>query len=721
MKSKLGDSKQLKPALPDKNAAKNDPMSARGLVRRNVPSSKLSSDKKGDKPMIDDITEPLDEALADVEAKLADAPTDVELHKLKVKILKKMQNRAGVRQALINAANVCNAPFFGVKLAEHYEEEGAYADALVWRQWVSNFHPEDPDTVRRLAATAVRAGDLETAENAYTLLIKLRANEELPLGGTFYEEMLGRGLPPAKRQALQRMGLRLLARALVHRETNASILEAAARIAYRTKSYTEARGAFEQAIRSNPDHKNVNQWKVELLQVYAQLGLQENWRRLNQSLIEDLSRYVKTVHNDMRAWNTLAKQQIQAGQFENAIATLKDALRADSKNAQALWELGRLYVRRGDSQSAIDFYRDIIDDPTEKKAIRRAIERALAELYFKLGHYDEALQIYMREMENNARMIAPILEATGNLEEAEELYLKSVAQNPRDAKSHLGLAEYWVRRGNWEAAKEAAQNGLQCSYATEEVHTNLAVALATSYMKLKDFGAALRAMEEICESYPDSIHCTFRKVKLLLLQGQQEQAKSLAADICKSAKHQTGCAPSSSTLWSLMGDACSLLHDNDGAYNAYTQALNYDAMDTTAIRGLGVLAERDKELRLALNYYERFVLNDPLNLATPEIKRRINIIKEQLSKMPPVERPIAIAAPTAIEAPSTKEEEKDEFMGDCVAQPLIGDKRQYGWNHSTNTLPSPQTGTTTVKASANGWLGGDNSMDWYDAYSNKDN
>ena len=706
--------------MPSKNAKADDPMASRGLVRRAAPQSKMP-EKKGDKPMIDDITEPLDEALADVETKLADNPNDPELHKLKIKILRKMQNRPELRKALSEAANVCKTPFFAVKLAEQLEEDGAYADALEWRQWVAEIHPEDPDTVRRLAATAVRAGELEIAEKTYNRLIKLRSDDELPLGGTFYEEMLGRGLPPEKRKELQKMGLRLLARALIHRETNASILEAAARIAYRTKSYTESRGAYEQAIRSNPNHKNVHQWKAELLNVYSQLGLQENWRKLNQSLIADLSEVVKVDHTDMRAWNMLAKQQIQAGLFDDAIITLKGALRADSKNAQALWQLGRLYVRRGDSQSAIDFYRDIIDDPTEKKTIRRAIERALAELYFKLGHYDEALQIYMREVENNARMIAmrevesnarmiaPILEATGNMEEAEELYIKSVVQNPRDAKSHLGLAEYWVRRGNWEKAKEAAQNGLQCSYATEEVHTDLAVALATSQMKLKDFDAALQTMEEITASYPDSIHCAFRKVKLLLLQGQNDEASRLAADICKSAKHQTGCAPSSSALWSLLGDTCSLLHDSDGAYNAYTQALNYDAMDTTAIRGLGILAERDKEYRLALNYYERFVLNDPLNLATPEIKRRIDLIREQIESMPPEN----------YAGNASGGYEGDSFMGDHVAQPLIASKRNYGWVHSTSDEQTVTTGTTKIKTNTDGWLGDSGgSLDWYDAYSN---
>jgi len=150
-----------------------------------------------------------------------------------------------------------------------------------------------------------------------------------------------------------------------------------------------------------------------LLRVYAHLGLQDRWHALNESLIKSLSKAVRDARGDTRAWNMLASLQIQAGRFEEAIATLKESLRADSKNAQALWELGRLYVRMGRSQEAVDYYQDIINDPGEKKSVRRAIERALAELYFKLGRYPEALEIYMREEDSNIRMIAPIYEAVG--------------------------------------------------------------------------------------------------------------------------------------------------------------------------------------------------------------------------------------------------------------------------------------------------------------------
>jgi len=643
MTPKYGSGSKSKPNLPAKGgapAAGTPGSSQKGLIRKEAPpkgpisgKSKLAADEN-DKPVLGEVNEPLDEALADVEARLGQASTDRELHVRRYKILRQMSDRAGMRAALQQAARQCGDPFFGVKLAEALEEDGAYTKALEWRRWVAQFEPDDPDTVRRLAATAVRSGALETAEESYNHLIELRASDEAPLGGTFFEEMLGKGLDPEARRSLQKMGMRVLQRALDKQPNSAILLESLARLAYRAKDLKTAQSAYERAVQTNSRHKNLDQWKAELLRVYAQLGLQDRWRALSSSLIKSLSRTVQEARGDTRSWNMLASQQMQAGHFEAAIATLKESLRADSKNAQALWELGKLYIRMGRSQDAVDYYQDIINDPGEKKSVRRAIERALAELYFRLGRYQEALEIYLREEESNTRMIAPILEATGEIEQAEALYLKSVAQAPRDAKGHLGLAEYWVRREDWTRAAHAAREGLRCSYATEEVHSNLAVALATAQMKMSEVNEALQTMEEICVAYPDSIQQVFRKVKLMLLQGRKEEALHLAEEVRVSAEHQTGCAPASSALWTLLGDTCSLLGLMPDAQTAYSQALKYDAMDASAVRGLGILAEKQGDLARALELYERFVILDPLNLATPTIRQRIKTLRDKGFRKP---------------------------------------------------------------------------------------
>ncbi len=607
-----------------------------------------------------------------------------------------------MRSALQAAARECRDPFFGVKLAEALEEDGKYEKALEWRRWVTQFDPEDPDTIRRLAATAVRAGAFQTAEQSYSKLVDLRRQDEAPLGGTFYEEMLGKGLDTESRIKLQHMGLRLLAKALSYQDKNGNLLESAARLSYRVKDLAAARGFYERAIETNSDHRNTREWKVELLRVYAGAGLQGPWQTLNASFIKELKEYLAEYRGDSRGWTILAKQQIQAGYFEDAIETLKSALISDSRNAQALWELGRLYVRMGRSQEAIDYYNDIINDPNEKKSVRRAIERSLADLYFKTGRFRQSLEIYQRDPEANMRMIAPIHEAVQDFEVAEELYLRSVKQAPRDARSHLGLAEYWVRREKWDEAAQASGEGLKCTYATEEVHSNLAVALATAQMRMNNIEEALNTMEEICQAYPDSSHQQFRKVKLLIRLGRKEEAISLAEEVQRSAQHQTGCAPAASALWSLLGECHTLLGDVASGEVAFTNALKYDFMDSIAVRGLGIVAEKQGDFKRALEMYQRFVVLDPLNLATPTIRNRITELRE---KVGPAELPEEVAEPT-LEADPT-----DAPLGGYEEPPVATRRGPAGLPPSADAPATPTE--DPLSEDAEGWLG-TGEVDWFE-------
>ncbi|MCA9791932.1 MAG: tetratricopeptide repeat protein [Candidatus Eremiobacteraeota bacterium] len=702
MKRKFGSGQKPQFPAKGKDKAGDD---ARGLLRKDQPTNKHAAKRDDDlKPMLGDIAdEDLESALEEADATLAEDPANKDAHVRKFKVLRKMGDRPNMRAALQTAARECRDPFFGVKLAEALEEEGKYEKALEWRRWVTQFEPDDPDTIRRLAATAVRAGAFQTAEQSYSKLIDLKKGDESPLGGTFYEEMLGKGLDTESRIKLQHMGLRLLAKALSYQDRSGSLLEAAARLSYRVKDLDAAKGFYERAIETNPDHRNSREWKVELLRVYAGAGLQSQWQTLNEAFITELKDYLREYRGDSRGWTILAKQQIQAGYFEDAIDTLKSALVSDSRNAQALWELGRLYVRMGRSQEAIDYYNDIISDPNEKKSVRRAIERSLADLYFKTGRFRESLEIYQRDPEANLRMIAPIYEAVDELETAEELYLRSVKQAPRDARSHLGSAEYWVRREQWEEAAEASRQGLRCTYATEEVHSNLAVALATAQMRENQIEDALQTMEEICQAYPDSIHQQFRKVKLLIRLGRKDEAIKLAEEVRRSAQHQTGCAPAASALWSLLGECHTLLGNTSAGEQAFSNALNYDFMDSIAVRGLGIVAEKQGDLARALEMYQRFVVLDPLNLATPTIRNRIKELREKLG-------------PTDLPEP-----DEPTLAGPSTAEPVLGGVPDEWQAPAVEAAPPPPTAGLPPTANAapepeedqEGWLG-TGEVDWFD-------
>jgi len=674
----------------------------KGVVKKELPGGPKPPQgvKEGFKPLIGDIDDDkLDEALASVnkelEAGSAGKQQLEKLHEKKYRILRKMNDRPAMRAALQTAARECVSPFFGVKLAEALEEEGAFGKALEWRRWVAQFEPDDPDTIRRLAATAVRANNLQIAESSYSHLIELKKQDEAPLGGTFYEEMLGKGLNAEGRFALQQMGLRMLAQALSHQSHSPSLLESAARLAYRVRDLDSACRFYERAIATNGTHRNSRQWKVELLRAYGMSGLQRPWYELSQTFIAELREHLQNDRTDARAWTILAQLQIQAGYFEDAISTLKGALAADSKNAQALWELGRLYVRMGRSQDAIDYYLEIINDPNEKKSVRRAIERTLADLYFRTGQYQDALELYLRDPENNMRMIAPIYEAVGELKTAEEHYTKSIKQAPRDARTHLGVAEFWVRRENWEQAAISGREGLRCTYATEEVHSNLAVALATAQMNLKSIEEALATMEEICQAYPDSIAQTFRKAKLLIKMNRRAEGMRLAEEVRTSATHQTGCAPASSSLWSLLGDCHTLLNDIESAWDAYTNALKYDFMDSVAVRGLGMIAEKQQESQTALELYERFVVLDPLNLATPTVRTMIKKLKDRLGIVDAPPPQLAVTEEAAQVGPPTQ-----------AGPPVVG-------SGPPTMAPSAPIQPTAPQKPQEGWMGG-GEVDFYE-------
>jgi tetratricopeptide (TPR) repeat protein len=668
----------------------------KGLVRKDGGSSghKISTAPKGDKlkPLFGDVAdENIEEALAEVAKLLEQEPSSKEHHIRRFKLLRKKSDRPAMRSALQAAAKATSDSYFGVKLAEALEEEGSFTKALEWRKWVAQFQPNDTDTIRRLAATSVRANALQVAEATYSHLIELRRNEEAPLGGTFYEEMLGKGLQADNRKQLQEMGLRLIAKALKYQGASSSLLEAGARLAYRVRNMEMACAFYEQAIQLHIDHRNRHQWKMELLKAQAHMGRQTGWKNLSGEFIEELKSYLHTNRTDTRAWATLAQLQIQAGMFEDALKTLRETLATDSKNAQALWDLGRLYVRMGRSAEAVAYYEQIINDPNEKKSVRRAIERTLGDLHFKTGNYAAALELYEREAENNMRMIAPIYEALGQVEVAEQHYLQSVKQSPRDARSHLGVAEYWVRRKNWEAARQSGAAGVACTYATEEVHSNLAVALATAQWRQGENEAALQTMEEICQAYPDSIQQVFRKAKILKTLGRQEDANALVRDVRQSAQLQTGCSPASSQLWSLLGDCAHWFKDYAAAKVAYSNAIRYDAMDSTAVRGLGLVARDEGDKLEALKNFTRSVVLDPLNLATPTVKSFILELEAEIGPLPVAEPEVIKSEPAPV-----------DHWGQSASQ----------WQ--ATPVPQQRPAAPVQPQPFEGGLGGSGTMDWFE-------
>jgi len=585
------------------------------------------------KPVMGDIGDDAEELITELDEKIAADPKNEDLHLQKYALLKKLGDKEMLLTALEAAAAFSANTLFATKLAELFEERFKYDSALVWRKKVVALKPDDAYGLKRLAIAYVRVFRFSDAEDTYDRIFMLDTDGDDLVGHTFFQEMQGVGVPKERRAEVQQFGLRIAQKALALSPGCISLLEGMARLARVAREMESAMYAYEELLAQDvKDHSSYRQWKSELLRIYAREGYADKWKELNASLIEDYKLFLETHSQDSNAWLQLALQQIQAGFFQDSIFALKQSIAADEKNVQALYELGRILVRLDRSEEAIEYYRTIVPDDAElasRMKYHRALELCLADLYYRLGKYDEALSLYRREENANARFMGIVYEAMGKDSEALAYYKKALEISTRDGRNYLALAEYYVRRNMWSEAEEAALDGLESPHVTKEATENLYVALATTMMKTRRIEEAIQVMDEALEASPDLVNMDLRRMKLLFLLKKMEEGKKAGLDIIRKVERQLKCAPSASDLWSVLGDCYSMLGSLDKAHHAYTQAMKFNAMDSEAVRGLGVLAEKAGDFQKAIELFSKFVLLEPLSLSTPPLREKIKQLKER--------------------------------------------------------------------------------------------
>ncbi len=608
------------------------------LVKKDAKSKSGSSEEdeltsKSSKRILgDNIGEDPEAALEALEEKLSSDPENEELYILKYQILKRLNDGDELVATLEKAADFSNNPYFPLKLAEYLEEHFAYQKAIGWRKDAANLVPDDFNNWKRLALDYVRTGDFERAESTYDYM--LEAHPEKPLGHTFFQEMQGVGVKKEQRSRLIKFGIKIAHKYLALNQNNISLLEGMALLARVSRDSLLAIELYERllAVPDSDSSANNRQWKVELLKLYAREGHAEKWASLNERLILDYEIYLASSgSNDANSWLQLALQQIQGGLFEEAITSLKKCIELDSKNIQALYELGRIYIRLDRSNEAIEYYTSILPDGMSgRMKYHRALELCLADLYYRLGRYEDAMELYKREESSNYRYIAVVFEAMGDESAALDYYNKAIGNSSKDGRNYLALAEYHVRRGSWKEAEELAAKGLECPHITREANEQLYVVLATAMMKTDRLKDALKVMEDAIESSVELYSMELRRIKLLFMSGSSSEAKHSGQELIRKIEKQLMCAPSASGMWTILGDLASILSQFDLARRAYGEAMRYNALDSDAVRGEGVLCEKFGEFKNAIQLYERYVMLEPLSLATPALRQKIEQLKSRL-------------------------------------------------------------------------------------------
>jgi tetratricopeptide (TPR) repeat protein len=165
----------------------------------------------------------------------------------------------------------------------------------------------------------------------------------------------------------------------------------------------------------------------------------------------------------LKALSLLAKEQVGAGQWANAIVTYSQIAELDPMNPQAHYDLGAAWLSSGrQAEAAASFQRAVDLRPGSNGALRRQIDRLQAE-----GHSSDALRACRRlsRTGDNAferrHYLAKALMLAGKPEEAEKELRRVLAQAPHLAATQLDLARILLERGMFDEAAEHATHAVE--------------------------------------------------------------------------------------------------------------------------------------------------------------------------------------------------------------------------------------------------------------------
>ena len=215
---------------------------------------------------------------------------------------------------------------------------------------------------------------------------------------------------------------------------------------YSRRQYAQAERVCRQIIAARPGNSDAhNILGVSL----AALGN-------NDDAVASLKRAVKINPQAASYHANLGEILRQAGETQEALKALQEAVKLDPKNAHALNNLGIIHYELKKYNEAVDFYQQALEIRPEMPEALNNLGNALrttGDIDGALNAYQEALtqRIVYPEAYNN---LGTLLQQDKKLEEAEHALRKAIQQNPRYIEAHNNLAQlYFGQKKDTEALR----------------------------------------------------------------------------------------------------------------------------------------------------------------------------------------------------------------------------------------------------------------------------
>jgi tetratricopeptide (TPR) repeat protein len=427
-------------------------------------------------------------------------------------------------------------------LAMTYGLAGKVSDAAQALLKASALDSVDPFTFYELARYRTRMGDMKEARSALqnfrgALQKQLAARRPPDTQTTPFERVVllkqMAGETPFFPPGLYSSGFALLTQGY-YREAIVRFRQAAAVDPLTANSdapsdpFTQGRSALRQGdFRSAVSHlKEAAASLPRRAEVYRVLGTAYWADGQYDASIDQFKAALRANPNDERSWMALADVLATIGQFAQAEQVLKEALQRIPASGQAHYDLGRLY-------RALGMYPDSIRQLEEAAKLNPIL--GLDSLYEEIGAVDEiqadfqgAADAYTRRIEvnpNNAdahRKLGEALLRQDRDDEALAEFMTTAAIDARSSAAFGGIAQVYLRAGDYAEAAEASRRALEIDSTLKEAR----YALGTSLMRLGQVEEAAKQIAEFQRLQTEAMAAARRQSEVERL--RRDAAVSLA-------------------------------------------------------------------------------------------------------------------------------------------------------------------------------------------------
>jgi putative PEP-CTERM system TPR-repeat lipoprotein len=219
-----------------------------------------------------------------------------------------------------------------------------------------------------------------------------------------------------------------------------------------------------------------------------------------------------------------ARLQLERGDIRAAIIQLRNALRADSTNVPARFELGMASLRIGDAANAEAF----LDEARESGFDPVRVLPPLGAVLLTQGHFDRALAIFTPgdrsppALEAEVRRIrGAALSGRGRLDEAEQVFREALAIM-QTAGLHMGLARLAAARRNAEEVRSQIDQAL----ALDPDYSDALLARADMRRGSGDLSGALEDIAKVIAHDERNVLARVQRAAIEIQQGQLDQANT---------------------------------------------------------------------------------------------------------------------------------------------------------------------------------------------------